>query len=298
MNDRCKEEVVEPGGMGFHSYRCSRKAVKDGYCKQHHPDSVKEREAKSMARWEEKRKKEPWYVLGEVKEKLAAAEAENNDLKAKVAHWEEKARQWLLSDDAKKQLDGYREMGDQIAALRAELEAQEASTELHANINRAVAKALGQEFGESWHDLGEKVAALKEALSVEKGWVAKYRDAYINHVAEIKRANEKVEKYHQVMEALKRSKMEHGRCNSPGHKACTRCMAEEKIANLLAEYKGRDIVLASKVEFPDERTMTREQVQETLRGAGIDIGKVKGKLKDLLNRFRSGEQCSTEEEPG
>ncbi len=120
MNDRCREEVLD--GMGFHSHQCSRKAVKDGYCKQHHPDAVKERDAKSRARWEEKRKEEPWYVLREVKEKLAAAEAENNDLKAKVAQWEEKARQWMLSDDAKKQLDGYREMGDQIAALRAEVE--------------------------------------------------------------------------------------------------------------------------------------------------------------------------------
>jgi ABC-type Fe2+-enterobactin transport system substrate-binding protein len=32
---------------------------------------------------------------------------------------------------------------------------------MHANINSAVAQALGQRYGETWHDLGEKVASLR-----------------------------------------------------------------------------------------------------------------------------------------
>ena len=57
--------------MGFHEYQCSRKAVKDGWCKQHHPDAVAARAEKSRAAWEERRKKEPWYVLSEVKKELS-----------------------------------------------------------------------------------------------------------------------------------------------------------------------------------------------------------------------------------
>lgn len=34
--------------------------------------------------------------------------------------------------------------------------------------------------------------------------------------------------------------------------------------------------------FPDERTLTREQVQESLRDAGIDMEKAQAKLKAVL----------------
>jgi hypothetical protein len=52
-----------------------------------------------------------------------------------------------------------------IAAVRAEsqqkIEQADARAELHAKINRDVSDALGQNIGESWHDLGAKVAALR-----------------------------------------------------------------------------------------------------------------------------------------
>jgi len=38
------------------SHQCSRKPWKDGYCKQHHPDTVKYREAKRTAKWDAERK--------------------------------------------------------------------------------------------------------------------------------------------------------------------------------------------------------------------------------------------------
>lgn len=50
MSDRCKETVFRPGGI-YSGGRCSRNAVKDGFCKQHHPDAVLRRSAESMARW-------------------------------------------------------------------------------------------------------------------------------------------------------------------------------------------------------------------------------------------------------
>jgi hypothetical protein len=41
------------------------------------------------------------------------------------------------------------------------MDAGERSCDLHRKINQGVSNALGQDIGESWHDLGEKVAALK-----------------------------------------------------------------------------------------------------------------------------------------
>lgn len=65
---RCKEQIQYDSV--FDSRQCSRKAKKDGYCTQHHPETVAKRNAESCERWEEKRKKSPAYILKElVKEK-------------------------------------------------------------------------------------------------------------------------------------------------------------------------------------------------------------------------------------
>jgi predicted phosphohydrolase len=48
MNGRCKERVWN--GQ-FSDYPCSRKDWKDGYCKQHHPDSVKKRRDDAYAKF-------------------------------------------------------------------------------------------------------------------------------------------------------------------------------------------------------------------------------------------------------
>ena len=48
---KCKKIVYPKGRYGaFHPYGCSRNAVKAGYCKQHHPDSVVARIKKSKER--------------------------------------------------------------------------------------------------------------------------------------------------------------------------------------------------------------------------------------------------------
>lgn len=56
------------------------------------------------------------------------------------------------------------------------------------------------------------------------------------------------EAFHQVMNALRRSLMEHGDCKSGeryGGKplACTACMAKLELDEMLAAYKGRAIRL-------------------------------------------------------
>lgn len=48
MTEWCKERVWHER---FHS-QCSRKAWKDGYCKQHHPDTVKARRKKQREKWQ------------------------------------------------------------------------------------------------------------------------------------------------------------------------------------------------------------------------------------------------------
>ena len=44
--DRCKESVYRGSSWGSKG-RCIRNAVIDGYCKQHHPDSVAKRKKKA-----------------------------------------------------------------------------------------------------------------------------------------------------------------------------------------------------------------------------------------------------------
>lgn len=57
-------------------------------------------------------------------------------------------------------------------------------------------------------------------------------------------SNEWELKYHEVMAALKRSKMDHGLCEPIERNACTACMAKRKLDKLLSEWKGPRIVLS------------------------------------------------------
>lgn len=53
--EKCKEIISGEGKFGsFNRHQCSRKAVRDGYCNIHHPDSAKERQEKSQRAYEEK----------------------------------------------------------------------------------------------------------------------------------------------------------------------------------------------------------------------------------------------------
>ena len=58
MRENCIEDVADSGGFYFH--KCTNPIWKDGYCKIHHPESVKKRQEKSEIRWKEKKK----IVLG------------------------------------------------------------------------------------------------------------------------------------------------------------------------------------------------------------------------------------------
>ena len=50
LTARCAERVSEPGG--WHRHQCSRNAVRDGWCKQHHPDAKAARRKATEDRWD------------------------------------------------------------------------------------------------------------------------------------------------------------------------------------------------------------------------------------------------------
>lgn len=52
------------------------------------------------------------------------------------------------------------------------------------------------------------------------------------------------ELYHQAMDALRGTKMQHGLCKPVERNACTHCMSQRRLDSMLAEYKGRPIRLA------------------------------------------------------
>ena len=69
---RCKKGVMQ----GYRSFQCKHKTWKDGWCKQHHPDTVKSRHEELDRRYYEKQKHEPWYLLKEARERIEALEGE------------------------------------------------------------------------------------------------------------------------------------------------------------------------------------------------------------------------------
>lgn len=74
MSAYCKELIMSD--RVYHLSKCTRKAVKDGFCKQHHPDAVAERRVKSDALYEAKKKVSAPYRLGEALEEIKRLRAE------------------------------------------------------------------------------------------------------------------------------------------------------------------------------------------------------------------------------
>jgi hypothetical protein len=78
--ERCKEQVWDSGGWSKH--QCSRYAVEDGYCKQHHPNAVAERKRKR----EEKAERD-WQNSTIMR--LERAREENEKLAAEIRQYRE-----------------------------------------------------------------------------------------------------------------------------------------------------------------------------------------------------------------
>ena len=71
MSERCKETVYPNEKYGaFHGHQCTRKAVKDGYCKIHHPDSVRKRQEISAKRYNERIEQSEYAQLKRAREEI------------------------------------------------------------------------------------------------------------------------------------------------------------------------------------------------------------------------------------
>lgn len=68
--DPCKEKIFRD----YHFYACRRHAWKNGYCKQHHPDTVAERRKKSEERYAKNKENDPLFQLVNLKEEYAILE--------------------------------------------------------------------------------------------------------------------------------------------------------------------------------------------------------------------------------
>ena len=60
---RCKKHVYPQERWGsFHGHQCHRKVWKDGFCRQHHPETEETRTIEAQKRWQEKHDNDPLRV--------------------------------------------------------------------------------------------------------------------------------------------------------------------------------------------------------------------------------------------
>ena len=77
---RCKEAVYS-GDIWSGYVPCSRKVWKDGYCKQHHPDTVAERKRKADEKWRLAQENSPYTRLEKAIARVKQLEAERDLLR-------------------------------------------------------------------------------------------------------------------------------------------------------------------------------------------------------------------------
>ena len=92
--DRCKASVPY-GGRSVSFHQCQRAPWKDGWCKQHHPDTEAERRKQSEERYQQKRTLSPLSQLTRAYEEIARqkrlvgelTEVLDAILDAQIANW-------------------------------------------------------------------------------------------------------------------------------------------------------------------------------------------------------------------
>jgi hypothetical protein len=70
---RCMESVY-PAGRSFIPYQCQKKIWKDGFCKQHHPDTIKAKNDAREQKYQEERERDrkKWALQSAAPDMLAA----------------------------------------------------------------------------------------------------------------------------------------------------------------------------------------------------------------------------------
>lgn len=71
---KCKKRVYSGEHCDFSGHQCSHNAWKDGYCKMHHPETVKAKNDASQAKWEAeyeaRRANDPHIKLAEANKRI------------------------------------------------------------------------------------------------------------------------------------------------------------------------------------------------------------------------------------
>ncbi|KKL52239.1 hypothetical protein LCGC14_1810250 [marine sediment metagenome] len=100
---KCKERVWNR----WKHFRCSRYAVKDEYCKQHHPDEVEKRRKISAKGFQRELDNSPWRKLEKANVKIKELEEEIGILKSQlvICSYDPK-RHHLYIEDRKRQIKG------------------------------------------------------------------------------------------------------------------------------------------------------------------------------------------------
>jgi len=80
QTERC-QAMVQPGGYTTRRYRCSRKAVAEGYCRQHSPEAVRARQERSEEIAERNFQRSPYMM-----QRRAEEQAESLRQQLRAAH--------------------------------------------------------------------------------------------------------------------------------------------------------------------------------------------------------------------
>ena len=85
---------------------------------------------------------------------------------------------------------------------------------------------------------GESGTTLSDTERLCNAWLSEHQNHFVNY--------EKM--YHDLMENVKRSQMDHGDCESGSRyngvpRACTACMAKIELDKIISNYKGRRVSL-------------------------------------------------------
>ena len=114
--------------------------------------------------------------------------------------------------------------------------------------NRDAAVRLANELGEKEREVERLTAQLAEQSTPQK-WMRWCDNRALDRIeslqAEVEKWRKDAERYHDAMDALRRTRMPHGLCYPRERQACSHCNALERIDVMLSEYKGRRVVLAS-----------------------------------------------------
>ncbi len=69
----CKERVHDVHGASLH--QCTRKATRDGYCYQHHPDAVEKRRKESDRAYHKRMERDPFTLFMRCQKRCAEVES-------------------------------------------------------------------------------------------------------------------------------------------------------------------------------------------------------------------------------